>query len=90
MLGQKNGMLYELDAGPSVLDSQNTALITLNGQPKLPIAESRIWHRRLGHPGEVAIKSIVKGYIDDGRICKVCIQAWLKRKIIRVPVERNM
>jgi len=30
MLGQKNGMLYELDAGPSVLDSQNMSLITLN------------------------------------------------------------
>jgi len=44
MLGQKNGMLYELDAGPSVLDLQNRALITLNRQPKLSIAESRMWH----------------------------------------------
>ena len=89
MLGQKNGMFYELDAGPSVLDSQNTALITSNGQPKLSIAESRMWHRRLGHPGEAAIKSSVKGYVDDGRICEVCIQAKLKRKIIRVPVQRT-
>ena len=89
MLGQKNGMLYELDAGPSVLDSQNTALITSNGQRKLSIAESRMWHRRLGHPGEAAIKSSVKGYVDDSRICEVCIQAKLKRKIIRVPVQRT-
>ena len=55
MLREKNGMLYELDAGPLVLDSQNTALITLNEQAKLSIAESRIWHQRLGHPGEAAI-----------------------------------
>jgi len=79
--------LYELDAGPSVLDSQNTALITSNGQPKLSIAESRMWHRHRGHLGEAAIKSIVKGYVDDGRICEVCIQAKLKRKIICVPVQ---
>jgi len=89
MLGQKNGMLDELDAGPSVLDSQHMALITSKGQAKLSIAESRMWHRRLGHPGEAAIKSIVKGYIDDGCICEVCIQAKLKRKIIRVPVQRT-
>jgi len=48
-----------------------------------------MWHRRLGHPGEEAIKSSVKGYIDNGRICEVCIQAKLKRKIIRVPVQRT-
>jgi len=89
MLGQKNGMLYELDAGPAVLDSQHMALITSNGQAKLSIAESRMWHRRLGHPGEAAIKSIVKGYVDDGCICEVCIQANLKRKIIRIPVQRT-
>jgi len=56
MLGRKNGMLYELDAGSSVLDSQHTALITSNGPTTLSIAESRMWHRRLGHPGEAAIK----------------------------------
>ena len=89
MLGQKNGMLYKLDAGPSVLDTQNTALTTLNGQPKLSIAESRMWHRRLSHPGKEAIKSIVKGYIDDGRICVVFIQAKLKWKIIHFPVQRT-
>ena len=89
MLGRKNGMLYELDAGSSVLDSQHTALITSNGQAKLSIAESRMWHRRLGHPGKAAIKSIVKGYVNDGRICEVCIQAKLKRKTIRVPVQRT-
>jgi len=33
--------------------------------------------------------SIVKGYVNDGRICKVCIQAKLKRKIICVPVQRT-
>jgi len=88
-LGQKNSMLYKLDAGPSVLDLQHTALITSNGQAKLSIAESRMWHRRLGHTGEAAIKSIVKGYIDDGCICEVCIQAKLNRKIIRIPVQHT-
>jgi len=87
MLGQKNGMLYELDAGPLVLNSHNTALITSNGQLKLSIAESRMWHRHLGHPGEAAIKSIVKGYVDDSCIYKVCKQVKFKRKIIRIPVQ---
>jgi len=43
----------------------------------------------MGYPGEAAIKSIVKGYVDDGRIYEVCLQAKLKRKIICVPVQRT-
>jgi hypothetical protein len=89
MLGRKNGMLYEVDAGSSVLDLQHTALIASNGPAKLSIAESRMWHRRLGHPGEAAIKSIVSGYVDDGNVCEVCIQAKLRRKIVRIPVQRT-
>jgi hypothetical protein len=87
MLGRKNGMLYELDAGSSV--PEHTALITSTGPAKLSIAESRMWHRRLGHPGEAAIKSIVSGYVDDGNVCEVCIQAKLRRKIVRIPVQRT-
>jgi len=48
-----------------------------------------MWHQRLGHPGEAAIKFIVKGYIDDGHIYDVCIQVKLKQKIIRIPVQRT-
>ena len=77
MTGQKNGMLYELDAGSTVPDPTHAALVTSNRKERLSIAESRMWHRRLGHPGEAAIKPIVNGYIDDGRICEVCIQVKL-------------
>jgi len=49
----------------------DTALITSNGLAKLSIAKSRMWYQRLGHPREVAIKSIVKGYVDDSRTCEV-------------------
>jgi transposase InsO family protein len=91
MTGQKNGMLYELDAtGPPASDPiYAAALISFNRTGKLSIEESKMWHRRLGHLGDAAIKSIINGYVDDGRICEVCIQAKLRRKIIRVPVQRT-
>jgi len=73
MTGQKNGMFYELDTNRSTPDSINAALITSEGKKKLSIAKSRIWHKRLGHLGEVAIKSIINGYVDDGSTCEVCI-----------------
>jgi len=89
MTGQKNGMLYELDTNRSTPDSINAALVTSEGKKKLSIAESRIWHKRLGHLGDAAVKSIINGYVDDGSTCEVCIQAKLRRKIIRVPVQRT-
>jgi hypothetical protein len=85
-------MLYELDAtGPPASDPiYAAALISLNRTGKLSIEESKMWHRRLGHLGDAAIKSIINGYADDGHICEVCIQAKLRRKIIRVPVNEPL
>jgi hypothetical protein len=59
MTGQKNGMLYELDAtGPPASDTiYAAALISSNRTGKLSIKESKMWHRRLGHLGDAAIKS---------------------------------
>jgi hypothetical protein len=75
MTGQKNGMLYELDAiGPPASNPvYAAALITSRAKEKLSIDESRMWHRRLGHIGEQAIKSIINGYTDNGHICEVYI-----------------
>jgi len=87
--GQKNGMLYELNTSYCAPDSILAAIVTSEGKKKLSIAESRIWHKRLGHLGDAAIKSIINGYVDDGSTYEVCIQANLRTKIIRVPVQRT-
>jgi hypothetical protein len=82
-------MLYELDADPSIRNTTHVALITTDTKKKLSITESKIWHKRLGYLGEAAMKAIINSYIDDGNTCEVCIQAKLRRKIIRVPVQRT-
>jgi hypothetical protein len=69
--------------------SRTHVALTTDAKKKLSIAESRIWYKRLGHLAEAAIKAIINGYVDDGNTCKVSIQAKLRRKIIRVPVQRT-
>jgi len=69
--GQKNGMLYELNTSCCAPNSILVALVTSEGKKKLSITESRIWHKRLGHLGDAAIKSIINGCVDDGSTCEV-------------------
>jgi len=49
-----------------------------------------MWHRRLGHPGEAAIKSIVKGYVDDGRTCESSAPLHHSSWFVRVCADHSL
>jgi hypothetical protein len=89
--GHLNGKLYQIDAQ---INHSHALLSSASNQPpnqppKLSIAESRLWHKRLAHLHTTAMKDLIKGYTHEDELCEICILAKHERKIIRIPVQRT-